>query len=91
MITSNSRYAASTVVTVETVAGKDVQAIVPSAAVSYTFSYVFYTATPGDRIDKIANAFYSDPTRWWVIADANPEIMDWTAIPGGTTIRIPNA
>jgi hypothetical protein len=92
MISANSRYANSQLATVK-FHGKDTVFIVPSTPTSFTFIYTFYTITPVDvnRVDRIAFAFYGDPTKWWKIADANPEIMDWSALVVGTVIRIPNA
>lgn len=30
-----------------------------------------YTVLRGDRIDRLANHFYSDPGLWWIVALAN--------------------
>lgn len=91
MISNSSRYANSVLVTDTKNDGTQVIVLTPSDAISYTFTYTFYTTTGSDRIDTIANAYYGDPTLWWKIGDANPEIMKWDSIPPGTTIRIPNA
>lgn len=91
MISNNSRYANSTLVTDTKPDGTNIIVITPSDAVSYTFTYTFYTVNGSDRIDTISNAFYGDPTLWWKIGDANPEIMKWDSVPPGTIIRIPNA
>lgn len=90
MIDANSRYADSQLITIKK-DGRNVVVITPSQAQSYTFSYVSYLVNGGDRIDLIANAFYDDPSQWWRISDANPEIMDFTVLKAGTTLRIPNA
>lgn len=89
MITADSRYSDSPIVTISTDTG-DRMVIVPGDPSSYTFNYVNYIARGLDRIDLIANAFYGDPKIWWKIADANPEILDWTVLEAGTVIRIPN-
>lgn len=52
-------------------------------------NYVDYTWKQGDRIDSIAAEFFLFPTRWWIIAEFNPKITDWTNITPGTNIRIP--
>jgi nucleoid-associated protein YgaU len=90
MIGPTSRYANSSVVTLEN-NGQGVQVIVPSTPETYTFNYVYYITTAQDRVDTLAEAFYDDPTQWWRIGDANPEIMNWNEIPVGVQIRIPNA
>lgn len=89
MIFSGSRYDGSSVVTVM-VNGLPRQVIVPSPQSPYTFSYISYQITGTDRIDSIANAFYGDPSKWYVIGDGNPEILDWSNLPVGKIIRIPN-
>lgn len=91
MISSNSRYANSLLVTVKNDQQQDVHVITPSPAVAYTFTYTYHIVSGSERIDNIAYAFYKDPSKWWTIADANPEIMDWSSLATGTIIRIPNA
>jgi nucleoid-associated protein YgaU len=34
-----------------------------------------YRVQEGDRLDLIANKFYRNPGKWWLIADANPDVM----------------
>jgi nucleoid-associated protein YgaU len=91
LISNNSRYVNSALVTQTKDDGTQVIVITPSDAVAYTFTYTYYAVTGADRIDTIANAFYGDPSKWWKIGDANPEIMKWDSIPPGTVLRIPNA
>lgn len=91
MISNNSRYVNSKLVTVEKTNGAQAVVVTPSDATSFTFTYTYYSVTGSDRIDTIANAFYGDPTKWWKIGDANPEIMKWDKIPPGMILRIPNA
>lgn len=91
MISSTSRYTNSQLITAKKNDGSDVISITPSKAVAFTFSFSFYVVTGSDRIDNISNAFYGDPTKWWRIADANPEIMKWDNLTPGIVIRIPNS
>lgn len=90
MISNTSRYADSTLVTINK-NGISVQTITPSSPETYTFNYIYYILKGTERIDTVSYAFYGDATLWWKIADANPEILNWSALPGGTIIRIPNA
>lgn len=55
-----------------------------------TLSYREHTYKQGERIDNIAVEYYQDPGLWWVILNANPEIVDPTNIAPGTIIRVPN-
>jgi hypothetical protein len=45
----------------------------------------------GDRFESLAFQFYGDVTLWWVIAIANPNIVNFSSIflPIGSQIRIP--
>lgn len=88
MINSNSRYAQSTLATMN-YEGQDVAVIVPGQQSAYTFNFIWYQITALDRMDSLAYSFFLDPTQWWRIADANPEIMNWNTVPVGTIIRIP--
>ena len=45
--------------------------------------------TSPDRLDKLAQEFYGDPSLWWVIAALN-SIKGTYIIPSNTIIRIPN-
>lgn len=88
MINSNSRYAQSTLVPMN-YEGNDITVIVPGAQSAFSFNFIWYQLTALDRLDTLAYQFYLDPTLWWKIADANPEIMQWDAIELGTVIRVP--
>jgi len=45
----------------------------------------------GDRLDLLANQFYGDITLYWIIASANPDVIDFGSIfiKEGTQLRIP--
>lgn len=88
MISANSRYANNQVVALNQ-DGQVINVIVPSQPVTTTFTYVSHMVTGNDRLDNLANQYFGDPTQWWQISNANPEWIDWTAVPPGTVIRIP--
>ena len=52
---------------------------------------IYIRTTIGDRLDSIANQFYSDVRLWWVISSANPHIVrrDSYALKPDLEIRIP--
>lgn len=56
--------------------------------VSSSDIYYVVTIETADRLDIIANIYYSTPKYWWVIALAN-YIIDPFDIPVGTKLRIP--
>jgi nucleoid-associated protein YgaU len=43
----------------------------------------------GDRLDTLANEFYGDPGKWWVIASANNILNASFGLVDGTVLRIP--
>lgn len=89
MIQSNGRYKDSTVATVN-VASYPRQVIVSGPQSAYTFNYQTYMWTANDRLDMLATSAYGSPLQWWAIADANPEILDFSTLAPGQIIRIPN-
>lgn len=60
--------------------------IAPSAAAD-----VRYVVRDGDRLDLLAFTAYGDSTRWWIIADANPEEDPLRLERTGTTLAVPDA
>jgi nucleoid-associated protein YgaU len=49
-----------------------------------------YQVREGDRLDLLANQFFHDPRKWWLIADANPDALtlEELLVPG-RLLRIP--
>lgn len=52
----------------ERLLGKDLREIAPPLAGPFQ-----HTVTQGDRLDLLSFKYYRDPTKWWQIADANPQ------------------
>lgn len=59
----------------------------PDIPLSSNDSYVI--AVLGDRLDLLAQDFYSDSSLWWVIASANSLPGDSLYLEPGMQIRIP--
>lgn len=89
-IFDGSRYAGNRLALVTDPQNVTRVTIMPLSPIIWSFNYSIYVWTEGDRVDLLAFTRYQDPEKWWVIANANPEIMDWTEIPVGTIIRIPD-
>ena len=53
-------------------------------------TYSEYSWKSGDRLEALATKFYRNSEFWWIIAEANPEIIDIQNIPAGTVLRIPS-
>jgi phage tail protein X len=66
------------------------QAILHRYPQSLILQVVEHLWTRYDRIDILAARYYGNETSWWMIAESNPRILDWTNIPIGTIIRIPS-
>lgn len=51
---------------------------------------LIYQVRQGDRLDTLANKFFRDPRKWWLIADANPDVLtpEQLLVPG-RQLRIP--
>lgn len=91
MINRNSRYARDSVLQRVAVSGKDPQqAVYQDPAVYSNQVYQTVISQIGDSFESFAFTYYQDPTSWWVIARANPQVFFPSAIPPGTTIRIPS-
>jgi hypothetical protein len=88
MINATSRYSQSSLATLQ-YESQDVAVIVPSQQTAYSFNFIWYQITALDRLDQLSYNFFLDPTQWWRIADANPEILNWNVLPVGAIIRIP--
>jgi nucleoid-associated protein YgaU len=41
-----------------------------------TETALVYQVREGDRLDLLAWRFFHDPRKWWLIADANPDVLD---------------
>jgi hypothetical protein len=49
-----------------------------------------HTVSEGDRLDLLAGHFYSDPQKYWLILDANPdELNPFRLLRARRRIRIP--
>lgn len=53
--------------------------------------YLEMVVGENDSLEDIAARLLGDPERWWVIADANPDLLYPAEIPPGYVLRIPYA
>ena len=55
-----------------------------------SFGDVYVYTDVGDRYDILAQQYYGDPSLWWVIASANPQLPKNSYYPPeGSQLRIP--
>ena len=51
---------------------------------------VFLYTIRGDRLDNLAYQFYGDPTLWWILSIANPDLPNDSLYPTlGFQLRVP--
>lgn len=52
-------------------------------------NYYQYTSREGDNFSILASKVLNDSSRYWEIADINPQVQWPDIIPTGTVLRIP--
>jgi phage tail protein X len=88
-INTNSRYVNNKIVAME-VNGKVRPTLVIEPPDELRINYSTYVWQDGDQIEYLAWSAYGDEQSWWVIANANPEILFWNNLPRGTKVRVPS-
>lgn len=90
MIIQGSRYGKARLVRVTLADGRFQWAVLNErTAVGQKVVYRFRTAIAGERFDTLAAQEYGDPSLWWVLARANPQVFYPEEIPPGSVLRIP--
>lgn len=89
MIFTDSRYADGTLIKAQDSRTGNYRLGVYRKFPTKTVQYFQYVWAEGDRIDMVANNIMGNPSFWWQIMDANPEIINPMDIPVGTVIRVP--
>jgi phage tail protein X len=90
VIGQDSRYTTAKIVKANGPAGDARQEMRPAFPTPSVITYTYYRVIAGDRVDTIAYDFYGRADLWWMIADANPEYLDWFDLAPGAVLRIPN-
>ncbi len=88
MIFKGSRYVNVPVYTVTDARGRTVTALgirfIPATPAGY-----LHTVTADDRLDLLANTFYRNPEKFWLIADANTAMDPDDLLQPGQQLGIP--
>lgn len=90
-IHADSRYTTATITTAVGPDEETRQEMRVASPRARMITYTYYRVLGGDRVDTIAKKFYGKGELWWMIADANPEIIDWLELAPGDILRVPNA
>jgi nucleoid-associated protein YgaU len=89
MIFNGSRYAASQVIAPPSASGDSPRAIV-AREIAPAAHVVLHVVTEGERLDHIAAKYYGDPTKYWLILDANLDVFNpFDLLTPGRQLRIP--
>lgn len=89
LISRTSRYQRNLTALVNDRAGNPQQFIVRRAPVTLTIQVNDYLWRQSDRADSIAAGYYGSESSWWMYAEANPQILDWSDVPPGSQVRVP--
>lgn len=90
-IFKGSRYEYSTIDYVATNSNLIEEPIVFYTASGFGLTkYWEHTYVSGERLDHISYKYYKNSEYWWLIAEYNPVIVDFTNIKPGTILRVPN-
>jgi hypothetical protein len=94
MIAPSSRYAQGEAMWVSTqdpdVGRGNKQTVYLNTVIYLTNPYSVALVRETDDMTMFAFTAYGDPRRWWVIADANPQVFHpWDARPG-QSVRVPS-
>jgi nucleoid-associated protein YgaU len=89
MIFPGSRYNRADVITPAGADGRAREVLV-ARQVPTTPGVLEHVVLEGERLDHLAGRFYGDPTRYWLVLDANPEELNpLRLLRPGRRIRIP--
>ncbi|MFH9606854.1 hypothetical protein [Streptomyces sp. NPDC017448] len=88
-IRADSRYANHETSLITGRDGITRETLMPRRPPSISATVADYTWRENDRLDVLAAKQFGDDTMGWVIAQVNPEVMDWLAVSPGTLIRLP--
>jgi nucleoid-associated protein YgaU len=59
-------------------------------SIPHTPGALAYAVVEGERLDHLANRFYSEPQKYWLILDANPDVLNpFDLLQTGRRIQIP--
>jgi nucleoid-associated protein YgaU len=89
MIFKGSRYSSAEVITSVDADGRSVR-VLSARAIPPAPGALEYIVSEGDRLDSLATRFYAEPTRYWLILDANPEPLNpFELLEPGRPIQVP--
>lgn len=89
LISRTSRYQRNQTALVADRHGDPQLCVVRLAPVDQVLQVSDYRWQQVDRVDHLAAEYYGSESSWWMFAEANPQVLDWLAVPPGTRVRVP--
>ncbi|MEU1816085.1 hypothetical protein ABZ543_12940 [Streptomyces roseifaciens] len=90
MIDRTSRYQRNDVALVKDRAGRLQQTILRRPPVDQNLRISDYLWREHERVDTVAARSYGSESSWWMFAEANPRILDWTLVDPGIQVMVPS-
>ncbi|NIY68043.1 hypothetical protein [Streptomyces malaysiensis] len=88
-ISRTSRYQRNETALVPDRHGRPQLAVLHRAPVDQKLRVSDYRWRAHERVDSVAAEYYGSETSWWMYAEANPQVLDWTQPPAGIQIMVP--
>lgn len=88
-ISRTSRYQRNATALVRDRHGQAQVAVMRRRPVEQLLRVSDYRWRGGERVDDVAARYYSSESSWWMFAEANPKVLDWTDPPAGIQIMVP--
>jgi Phage Tail Protein X len=89
MIFQGSRYTKTPVITPTNAEGASPRVLDRRAAPEAPGA-LEHVVSEGERLDQIANRYFAEPKKYWLVLDANPEVLNpFELLAPGRRIKIP--
>ncbi|MET9360375.1 hypothetical protein ABZX93_05650 [Streptomyces sp. NPDC006632] len=88
-ISRTSRYQRNETALVPDRNGQLQLAIMPRKPAEQSLRVSDYRWRAHERVDSVAAEYYGSETSWWMYAEANPRVLDWTTPPAGLQVMVP--
>jgi nucleoid-associated protein YgaU len=89
MIFKGSRYTSIAVIQPLAADGKS-RRVLAERPIAPAPAALQHVVSDGERLDQLANNFYAEPTKYWLILDANLDVLNpFELLQAGRTIAIP--
>lgn len=66
-----------------------VTAVFPSPYKAQVLNYTVVVVPVGQSVESLASRLYNDPTKWWLVANVNPNVKFPLDLRPGTILRLP--